>query len=105
MFLLKKISDLTFKRVEIPTSGSMPPATAHNAPPVFLSGPVLGIIIFLMLCCTTTLYLFHDRHAKAWETDTVPSSKTALGYWPPPSGDFNWCEVGYICVTSSEQEE
>jgi dihydroceramidase len=67
-----------------------------QSPPVLLTGPVLGIVIFLMLCCTTTLYLAHDRTVKAWENVGMADNKTLVGYWSPPSGDFNWCEVDYV---------
>lgn len=73
----------------------------QRAPPVLLSGPVLGIVIFLMLCCTTTMYLSHDRTVKAWEnvntTATITGThRQTFGFWPPPSGDFNWCEDDYV---------
>jgi len=40
------------------------------------------------------LYLNHDREAKEWD-QSVNRSQLA-GYWPAPTGDFNWCEPDYV---------
>ena len=74
-------------------AGSHSPASSSVAPSVILSGPVLGVVVLSMLCVTTTLYLAHDREAKEWKRI---SNETASGYWPPPSGEFNWCEPDYV---------
>ena len=64
----------------------------NTRPPIILlSGPVLGLIVGSMLCCTTFLYLNHDRESKQWVNMTQRE-----GHWPPPSGDFNWCEPDYV---------
>ena len=67
---------------------------AHEAaPPVLLTGPVLGGIVGAMLSVTTTLYLNHDREEKEWIT---VNTTQRTGHWPAPTGDFNWCEPDYV---------
>ena len=65
-----------------------------QAPPVLLTGRRLGLVVSSLLSLTTTLYLNHDRQAKEW--DQGVTDVTAQGYWPAPSGDFNWCEPDYV---------
>ena len=64
-------------------------------PTILLTGPVLGGVVGSMLCVTTFLYINHDRQAKEWSK--APTNHTGFeGHWPPPSGDFNWCELDYV---------
>ena len=58
-----------------------------------LTGPVLGGLVASMLSVTTLLYLIHDREVKEWR---VANTSQHVGYWPAPSGDFNWCENDYV---------
>ena len=62
------------------------------APPVLLTGPILGGVVFALLSVTTTLYLTHDRdEAGGWG-----AMKSNEGYWPEPTADFDWCEINYV---------
>lgn len=63
------------------------------APPVLLTGPVLGGAVAALLSLTTTLYLNHDRDNKEW---IVATQANYIGRWPLPSADFDWCEPNYL---------
>lgn len=70
-------------------------SSKQQAPPVLLTGPMLGGVVASLLTLTTTLYLNHDRESKEW--DGGPNARQAkAGYWPAPSADFNWCELDYV---------
>ena len=62
------------------------------APPVLLTGPILGGLCGALLSVTTFLYLNHDRENKEFTAATRDST----GFWPAPSADFNWCEPDYV---------
>lgn len=69
----------------------MKSSDAACAPPVLLTGPILGGVVGALLCVTTFLYLNHDRERKEW----VVATQQGVGHWPPPTSDFNWCEPDY----------
>ena len=57
------------------------------APPVLLTGPILGGVVFALLSVTTTLYLTHDRDvAGGWG-----AMKSNEGYWPEPPASSRSC--------------
>ena len=62
------------------------------APPVLLTGPILGGLVGALLSVTTFLYLNHDRDNKEW----VAASQANIGHWPSPTSDFDWCEQNYV---------
>mmetsp|Transcript_52579 Transcript_52579/g.87275 ORF Transcript_52579/g.87275 Transcript_52579/m.87275 type:complete len:303 (+) Transcript_52579:3-911(+) len=63
-------------------------------PPTLLTGRILGTLVGALISVTTFLYLNHDRENKEWKHRVV--AKRAVGYWPPPSADFNWCEPDFV---------
>jgi len=71
----------------------MPKDEQSCAPPVLLTGPILGGLVGALLSVTTFLYLNHDRDNKEWVRDNTPAS---IGHWPAPSADFDWCEPNYV---------
>ena len=71
-------------------------SSKQQAPPVLLTGPMLGGVVASLLTLTTTLYLNHDRESKEWDGGPNARQRAKAGYWPAPSADFNWCELDYV---------
>ena len=58
-------------------------SAAQCAPPVLLTGPVLGGLVAALLSVTTFLYLNHDRENKEW----VAAEQSKKADVPAAEGD------------------